>query len=104
VNTSACPHCGKHCLGFWSKISLGPIGTKGCVSCGASVSVHWLLSGVLVALMSVASLAGGLLSLYAMSPLPLGWFTAVFVLGSVLTSVPLLWLYYRFVPLVARAT
>jgi hypothetical protein len=81
-----------------AKLSLGPLRTRACRSCGRHVGVPWL-PYMLVAL--------------AASLLPfLGVISAIFlgVVGSVaaallwvlLSAAPALWLHHRCVPLVAR--
>lgn len=99
----ACPHCGQPCLTFWSKALLGPAIKKRCKSCGRFVSVPWLPSLALGLLSGVVTIIGGVGAIALLDPLPPVWFTLTGVLGMIAVNAPLLWLYYRFVPLVARA-
>jgi hypothetical protein len=59
---------------------------------------------LLLAATNVLSLACGVALVIAVGSMPFGWLPIVFVVGMFLGSLPMLWLYYRFVPLVARAT
>lgn len=99
----ACPHCRLRCLSFWSKASLGPATKRPCESCGRLVSVPWLPSLAVGLLSGVITIIVGVEAIALLGPLPSGWFALVGVLGMLAINAPLLWLYYRFVPLVARA-
>lgn len=46
---------------------------------------------------------GGVAAIALFDTLPLGWLAVAGVLGMLAANVPLLWLHYRLVPLVARA-
>lgn len=97
-----CPYCGLRCLSFWAKASLGPLRKKPCDSCGQFVGVAWLPSSLLLLLSSFTVFFGGLLAVIFFSPMPPGVLFLPFVLGALAGAVPVLWLYYRFVPLVRR--
>lgn len=103
MNPLACPRCGEPCLTFWSKTSLGPAKRKRCRSCGQSVSVPWLHSLAIGFLSSVVTIVAGVGAMALLDPLPPGWLALACVLGMLAANVPLVWLHYRFVPLVARA-
>lgn len=98
-----CPHCGQPCLSFWSKVSLGPAKKVACAACGQPVSVNWPVALLHLLLSGVLAVAGGLLAVSLAGPLPPGVFTLCFLLGLVAGGGIELWLYYRFVPLAARA-
>jgi len=76
---------------------------KRCKSCGLFVSVPWLPILAIGLLSGVVTIIGGVGAIALLDPLPPWWFTLIGVLGMFAVNVPLLWLYYRFVPLVARA-
>ena len=76
---------------------------KRCNTCGQFVSVPWLPSLAFALISSFGTVIGGLGAFALLSPLAPGWFVPVSLVGILAVNVPLLWLYYRFVPLVARA-
>ena len=97
-----CPHCNRPCLGFWSKISLGPARRKPCSSCGNLVSVPWLQSSIHLLAIGLIPLFTCLFAITLFDPLSSGWLTLTMALvGLVAGSALEAWLYYRFVPLVA---
>ena len=102
-----CPSCGKATIPFWQKQFLGPARTITCSGCGARLSVPWLSASVFIVLGPVVPLFGGLAALSLLGSLTLtgakaALFLFTFVIGAVLASLPLLWLYERYVHLVAK--
>ncbi len=98
-----CPHCGRPCLSFWSKVSLGPAKKAACVACGQPVGVNWPVALLHLLLSGVLAITGGLLAVSLAGPLPPSVFALCLLLGMVIGGGLELWLYYRFVPLAARA-
>jgi hypothetical protein len=98
-----CPHCGQTCLTVWSKNSLGAAAKRPCKACGQFVSVSWISSLAFGLLSSIATVAGGISAAYVLSPIAPGWLVPAVLLGMLAFNAPLLWLHYRFVPLIARA-
>ena len=76
---------------------------KRCGPCGRCVSVSWLPSLALGLLSGVVTIIGGVGALALLGPLPPVWFTLAGLLGMIAVNAPLVRLYYRHVPLVARA-
>ena len=98
-----CPHCGNPCLGFWAKSTLGPAHQKPCCSCGKAVSVSWLWSlPVFILAVPIGTFGSLWLVMWGINFIPSGWLIPAFVIGGVLCTLPLMWFYYRFIPLVAR--
>lgn len=103
MHPTLCPHCGSHCMNFWSKVALGPARKRKCQSCGSMVGVPWLQS-------SLHLLTMGLIPLFICLPAiavldSSSWLSWALPVGGILAGSTLeLWLYYRFVPLVARTT
>ena len=99
-----CPHCKQHCLGFWSKLALGPARKKACASCGKMVSVPWLQSTLHLLVLGFIPLFFVLLAITLLDSAPSSWITVALPMLGVATGMAIeAWLYYRFVPLVARA-
>src|SRR5688500_4215964 len=103
MNPLACHRCGELCLTFWSMTSLGPAKRKRCRSCRQSVSVPWLHSLAIGFLSSVVTMVAGVGAMALFDPVPPGWLALSCVLRMLAALVPLVWLYFRFVPLVARS-
>ena len=74
-----------------------------CGNCGGVVGVPWTNSLIVLAIGSVAPLLGGLLAL-SLLPKPAGTFASVVAsaAGLLMGGVVFLWLYNRYVPLVAK--
>lgn len=106
MNPLACPSCSQPCLSVLRKLSLGPARSVACRACGCRVSVAWLSGAAMLLLATVApfviaALGAGWLA-GRVGSVPFGTFAAAFVVLLLLSSLPFLWAYYRFVPLVAR--
>ena len=56
-----CPHCGRRALGYARKLTLAPLKSRTCISCGALVSLSWWSVALIVALPIVSFIAGTLL-------------------------------------------
>ena len=96
-----CPHCNDYCLSFWSKTALGPARKMPCASCRKMVSVPWLQSTIhflalglipLLIVLAVITIVGNT-----------GLALVLALVGVIIGSAFEIWLYYRLVPLVARA-
>ncbi len=99
-----CPHCNQHCLGFWSKLALGPARTKACATCGKKVSVPWLQSMFHLVTLGFIPLFVVLLSITLLDSASPGSLSLVLPVAGIVAGTALeAWLYYRFVPLVTRA-
>ena len=104
MHPSRCPHCGKPCLGFWAKTSLGPAHKRLCRSCGKPVSVPWLWALPFFFVAGPISTIGGLyLVVLCGNLVPTGWFFPAFIADCFISALPLIWLYHLFVPLVPRS-
>ena len=98
-----CPRCRRRAFSTWRKLTIGPLKRVPCESCGVALSVAPLSSVVLIVLASFAGVLGGIVALTAISgSFTLGVPLAVYVIGGVAATVPFMWLYAQFVPLVAR--
>ncbi len=102
-----CPTCQQPCLSAWTKLGMGPARTVRCKSCGCGIGVGWLRSTLVLLCASVlpfvaATFASVEIMRQIQNP-PLGAFALLFVFLVALGSLPFLWAYVRFVPLVARA-
>lgn len=100
-----CPACGRASFSFWRVQFLGPGRSLKCPACGARASVPWLLSTLFGLLAVGAAWLGGLCALVLLASS--GWssasgFAAVVVLGAIVVTAPVLWLYGRVIYLVAR--
>jgi hypothetical protein len=82
-----------------AKLSLGPGRRKGCVSCGRMISVAWLPSTLLLIALSFSTFLGGVFAIVRFGPFMPGGMVLAFVLGALAASIPLMAMYYRFVPL-----
>jgi hypothetical protein len=102
----SCPACNELAFSANQKIWLGPARTIGCSKCGARVSVAWVKSALVLALSTIAFWAGAVLgmkvALYFSTPASPLLFLSSALLGGILLSIPLLFVYVRYVPLVAR--
>ncbi|MDH5821892.1 hypothetical protein QFW77_02635 [Luteimonas sp. RD2P54] len=102
MHPTLCPHCGQRCMDFWSKIALGPARKKKCQTCGNMVGVPWLQSSLHLLGMGLIPLLICVMAI-AMRDSS-GWLSLALPAGGILAGVAVeLWLYCRFVPLVARA-
>ena len=91
-------------MSFWEKISLGPARTLKCNSCRRPVGVIWLHSLIHILALGLTPLLLVLTVLVILDSSEAGWFGIVIPAAAVALGVAFeLWLYYRFVPLVARA-
>lgn len=98
----ACPHCQQPCVTAWSKLSLGPGRTRTCPSCHRRFSVSWWPSVAAMLFTNIFAFAVGMLLLTTMAPASTAWSLATLTAGMVTGSLPGLWVYCRFVPLVRR--
>lgn len=101
MKSYSCPSCGKPAFSYWQKHFLGPARSTKCSLCGARVSVPWLRSTVFGLPVMFAPLIFGFGAVWLAAPAR-GATLFVFVSAAVLTAIPLLWLYDRYVPLVSK--
>ncbi|NZA26239.1 hypothetical protein H0E84_07555 [Luteimonas sp. SJ-92] len=88
-------------MDFWTKVALGPARKKQCRSCGRLVSVPWLQSSLHLLATGFIALAICLVAIAVVDSS--GWLSLALPLGGLVGGIAIeLWLYYRFVPLVAR--
>ncbi|MBS1144925.1 MAG: hypothetical protein H6R14_2331 [Proteobacteria bacterium] len=105
MKTYNCPACERSTLSFWRVQFLGPLRSIRCDACGARVSVPWLLSSLFGLLATGAAWVGGLAGIVvcASSNLVSGSTLAVAaLLGAVVVTAPVLWLYGRVLYLVVK--
>jgi len=107
VSPLTCPQCQRATFSFWQKQQLGPSGTLQCPACGARVEVPTgramacILGFVLIDALAViaASLINQRLG-YAGQ-----WQGSLITAAALLLpGIPLIWAYYRFVPLQLAST
>jgi hypothetical protein len=85
-----CPHCHQLAMSGWNKMFLGPGIVVTCQACGRNVGVSWSAMWVIILLVAAAYFAAQVNSLLIAG--------ALWVVGSAL----MLWLNYRYVPLIAK--
>ena len=99
-----CPHCGNPSMTFWSKLSLGPARKLKCRSCRKPVSVFWLHGVLHLLALGLTPVLLFLASLAVLESITIEWLRVALPAAALITGVAAeAWLYYRFVPLVARA-
>ena len=105
MRTYNCPACHRSTLSYWRVQFLGPLRSLKCNACGSRVSVPWLLSSLFGLLATVAAWFGGLSAIVLfgsysfVSELTLA---VAVVVGAVVVTAPILWLYGRVLYLVVK--
>jgi hypothetical protein len=102
MSINTCPHCNNYQFGFWAKVSLSPRRKRQCQSCRGYVSVSKYRSALHLLTLGVIPLIFCLLAISITNSSSRTWWLLP-VAGIVIGVLLELWLYYRSVPLVARA-
>lgn len=94
-----CPECGNPAFSFWKKLALGPLWSKPCEHCGVRLTVGWGANAINAVLMSLSMCTVGIVVVVLSPPdllLPL------FAIGAGTASIPFMWTFVRYVPLIRR--
>ena len=99
----SCPRCTEKPFSAFRLLSLGPLRTARCQSCGCCLSVGWLGSLPFAFLFSLLPVTAAFFALFYAGA-AFGGFAAVvvFVAAGIPVGVPITWVYARVVQLVSR--
>jgi hypothetical protein len=98
-----CPCCNRRAFSQWRKLGIGPLKRVPCESCGVLLSVAWLPSTLVLILGSFAPVLG-IVAAISLTSGAISFETALagFLVSAVVASLPFLWFYARFVPIVVK--
>lgn len=102
MKASACPQCGDQSLSFWQKQGLGLGRAIPCPVCGAQLKVPWAFGLAYMLLGFFLPWFGGFAALslvFGVSFSNIAALPVIFMLGMLLVSAPMAWLYHRYAPL-----
>ncbi len=103
MNKHPCPSCDAPFISVWQKLWLGPLREIKCKSCGAFISVPWLISMLVMGIGALAPWGFGFLAYSVVSkPTSALVFILSFFSGFILGTVLFFWFYNRYVPLVIK--
>jgi hypothetical protein len=96
-----CPVCHQPTFSFWQVQFTGPLRTHRCSACNSRVSVPWLLPSAFGGLAVIATGLGGFGALWLLGALGFsGDPTVPFVIGTIVSPLPVLLLYGKLIYLV----